>query len=131
MKPNDTIPHFVIDSARNIKAYQSFPVFVKNISGKKLKMVVESFPGFAILNENKKWQIIRNNSFYICGDAMYKHKYWVFNPNEIIVYAVNYFHGNQKAHFKIVLTPTFFSEEFDGTIDPKIIKKQRDAYFIK
>ncbi len=131
VKPNDTIPNFVIDSAINIKAYKSFPVFVKNISGKKLKMVVDSFRGFAILNENKKWQIIRNNSFYICGDAMYKHKYWVFNPSEIIVYAVNYFHGNQKAHFKIGLTPTFFSEECDGTIDPKIIKKQRDAYFIK
>jgi hypothetical protein len=131
VKPNDTIPHFVIDSARSIKAYKSFPVFLKNISGKKLKMVVDNFPGFAILNANKKWQIIRNNSFYICGDAMYNQKYWVLNPDEIIVYAVNHFHGKHKAHFKIGLTPTFFSEEFEGNIDPKIIEKQRDAYFIK
>ena len=131
VKPNDTIPHFILDSARSIKAYKSFPVFIKNISGKKLKMVADRFPGFAILTENKKWQIIRNNSFYICGDAMFNRKYWVLEPDEIIVYAVNHFQGNQKSKFKIGLTSAFFSEEFEGTINPKIIHKQRDAYFIE
>lgn len=131
VKYRDTIPHFVIDSTRNIKAYKAFPVFVKNISDRKLKMVVDNFPGFAILNKNKKWQLIRNNNFYICGDTMYSHRYWVLEPNEIIVYAVNHFYGNQKARFKIGLTPTFFSEEFDGKINPKIIKEQTDLYLIK
>lgn len=130
-KPNDTIPHFVIDSTRNIKAYKAFPVFVKNISGRKLKMVVNNYPGTAIFNKNKKWQIIKNDNFYVCGDGMFVHKYWILNPDEIIIYSVNYFEGKQKMKFKVGLTPTFSSKEFEGNINPEIIKRQRNIYEIK
>lgn len=131
VKPEDTIPHFVIDSTKKIKAYKAFPVFVKNISGRKLKMVVDRYPGTAIFNKNKKWQIIKNDYFYVCGDGMFMHKYWILNPDEIIIYSVNYFEGKQKMKFKVGLTPTFFSKEFEGNINPEIIKRQRNIYEIK
>jgi hypothetical protein len=131
VKNRDTIPHFVIDSTKNIKAYKAYPVFIKNISGKDLKMVIDQFPGIVILNEENKWQIIKNDSFYVCGNSKFKPGYWVLKPDEIIVYAVNHFKGKQKAKFKIGLTPTYLSEEFEGNIDPKIIRKQRDKWIIK
>lgn len=131
VKHTDTIPHFVIDSTNKIKAYKAYPVFVKNISGKNLKMVIDQLPGIVILNEENKWQIIKNDSFYICGNSDFRQGYWILKPDEIIVYAVNHFKGKQKVRFRIGLTSTFLSEEFEGNINPEIIKKQRATLFLE
>ena len=131
VKNKDTIPKFFLDSMSQLKAYKAFPVFIKNISGKKLKMVVDQFPGIVVLNKENKWQIIKNDSFYVCGNSGFKPGYWILEPDEIAVYAINHFQGKQKARFKIGLTQTFLSEEFEGNINPKIIRNQRDEWIIK
>ena len=124
VKPNDTIPHFVIDSARNIKAYQSFPIFIKNISGKKIILPEYKSLGTFVLNKNNKWQLIWNDNAFVCGDGMFNRRYWILNPDEIIIFSVNYLKGEMKTKFKVGLSDSFFSEDFEGTISPKLFEKQ-------
>lgn len=131
VKSKDTIPHYALDSTNKIKAYKAYPVFIRNISGKNLKMAVNQFPGIVILNKEKKWQIIKNDNFYVCGNSIFRQDYWVLKPNEIIIYAFNHFQGKKKSCFKIGLTPSFLSEEFDGNINPKVLEKQRNMYLIE
>ena len=124
VKPNDTIPHFILDSARNIKAYQSFPVFVKNISGRKIILPENESLGTFVLNKKNKWQLIWNDNAFVCGDAMLNRRYWILNPNEIIIFSVNYLKGEMKTKFKVGLSYYFFSEEFEGNINPKLFEEQ-------
>ena len=131
IKPNDTIPHFVIDSANQIKAYKSFPVFLRNVSGKKLILPEMKSLATFVLNNNKKWQLIWNDNAFVCGDSMFDRRYWILNPGEIIVFSMNYFQGKQKAKFKIGLSDYFFSEEFEGHINPLLFQNQRKFYEIE
>ncbi|MBF8457937.1 hypothetical protein IV494_12185 [Kaistella sp. G5-32] len=124
VKPNDTIPHFVIDSARNIKAYKSFPVFVKNISGRKIILPENESLGTFVLNKKNKWQLIWNDNAFVCGDNMLNRRYWTLNPEEIIIFSVNYLKGEMKTKFKVGLSYYFFSAEFEGNINPKLFEKQ-------
>ncbi|QOW11089.1 hypothetical protein Q73A0000_12340 [Kaistella flava (ex Peng et al. 2021)] len=124
VKPNDTIPHFILDSSRNIKAYQSFPVFVKNISGRKITLREYQSLGIFVLNKKNKWQLIWNDNAFVCGDDMLNRRYWILNPNEIIVFSVNYFKGEMKTKFKVGLSDSFLSKEFEGNINPKLFEKQ-------
>lgn len=124
VKPNDTIPHFILDSARNIKAYQSFPVFVKNISGRKITLPEYQSLGTFVLNKKNKGQLIWNDNAFFCGDNMLNRRYWTLNPDEIIIFSVNYLKGEMKTKFKVGLSYYFFSEEFEGIINPKLFEKQ-------
>lgn len=131
VKPKDTIRHFALDSVGKIKAYKSFPVFVRNISGKKLIMPEMKSLATFILNKNNKWQLIWNDNAFVCGDSMYNRRYWILNPGEIVVFSVNYFHGTEKTKFKVGLSHNFLSEEFEGFINPAVLKKQRIIYEVK
>ncbi|MGA9212335.1 hypothetical protein [Kaistella sp.] len=131
VKSKDTIPHFVIDSLRNIKAYKSFPVFIKNISSKKIILPENKSLGTFVLNKKNKWQLIWNDNAFICGDDRYDRRYWVLNPDEIIIFSVNYFKGEEKTKFKIGLSNYFFSEEFEGNINPVLFNKQRTIFEAK
>lgn len=125
VKPNDTIPHFVLDENRNIKAYKSFPMFVKNISGKSLILKNENLFATFGFNQRKKWQVVWNNNFYICGYFNGTYNYFILEPDEIIVFAIYHFTGKQKTKLRIGMSDDLYSKEFEGFINPKVFKDQR------
>ena len=131
VKPKDTIPHFAIDSTNKIKAYKSFPVFIKNISGKKLILPEMKSLATFVHNKNDNSQLIWNDNAFICGDSTFNRRFWILNPDEVIIFSVNYFQGKEKTKFRIGLTYYFLSEEFEGYINPKLFEQQRMVYEIK
>ena len=77
---------------------KAFPVFIKNISGRKLLLSdLKNLP-LAFLNEKNKWQMIWNeNSMGECMVGGWEnHYYWELLPDEIMVLSVNFLKGKQK-----------------------------------
>ena len=67
VKVNDTIPLYKNNGFKNkLKKYKAFPVFIKNISSKTLKIPVTTIFSFLFFkNENNKWQSVRNSRYMI------------------------------------------------------------------
>lgn len=128
----DTIPKYAYNyDTQTIKKYNAFPVFIKNISGRKLLLAeFKNFP-LAFFNDKNKWQIIWNeNSFEGCYMGWENHHYWEFNPNEIMILSVPYLTGKNKGKFKI-WTGSFTLDEFTMNYDKQIVKNQRKYIEIK
>lgn len=130
-KINDTIPKYAYNlETGTIKKYKAFPVFIKNISGKKL--ILQEFKSLtlAVLNDQQKWQMLSNDNAIVCGNSRIQYRYWEFNPNEIMVLSVNLLEGKDKGKFKI-----FFydhsTEAFLMNYDKSIIEKQRNLFELK
>ncbi|MDV7696639.1 hypothetical protein N6B72_06890 [Chryseobacterium soli] len=128
---NDTIPKYVYNlEMGTLKKYKAFPVFVKNISGKKLILhEFKSLP-LAVLNDQQKWQILSNDNALICGDSRSQYRYWEFNPNEIMVLSVNFLEGKDKGKFKICFHD-YCTEVFLMNYDKSIIERQRNRFELK
>jgi len=133
VKENDTIPLYKRDyDTKEIKRYKAFPVFIKNISGKVLK-IPEEFNDvvFYFKNNKKQYQFLRNSNYMICGGTgTITFPYFELKPNEILIFAYPYFKkgGNRKAK---VIFYNAFSKEFNISIDENIIKNQRDTRILK
>ncbi|MBV8327108.1 hypothetical protein [Chryseobacterium sp.] len=125
IKPKDTIPKYAYNSEIGvIKKYKAFPVFIKNISKRKL-----IFPEFknlplAIFNSQHKWQMIWNDNAFSCG-AVWERDYWEFEPDEIMIFSVNYLTGADRGKFKISFGGTA-SEPFMMNYDRNTVKEQRN-----
>ncbi|SMC90530.1 hypothetical protein [Chryseobacterium sp. YR221] len=124
IKPNDTIPKYTYNSETGtLKKYKAFPVFIKNISNRRLILPgLKNLP-FAIFNDQQKWQMIWNDNAFICGNG-WGVNYWEFEPNEIMIFSVNYLTGKDRGKFKITLFHNS-SESFMMNYDKNILKKQR------
>lgn len=124
IKPNDTIPKYAYNSETGtLKKYKAFPVFIKNISNRKLILSgLKNLP-LAILNDKQKWQMIWNDDALICGTGWGMH-YWEFEPNEIMIFSVNYLTGKDRGKFKVTLFDSS-SESFMMNYDKNILKVQR------
>lgn len=131
IKPKDTIPKYAYNyENQTLKKYKSFPVFIKNISGRKLLLTeFKNFP-LVILNAKNKWQMIWNDNAFVCGDSRWEYHYWEFNPNEIMVLSVNYLTGKDNGKFKI-WTGNNSSSEFIMNYDKSILQKQSIKYEVK
>ena len=131
VKVNDTIPLYKNNGFKNkLKKYKAFPVFIKNISSKTLKIPVTTIFSFLFFkNENNKWQSVRNSRYMIEGYGNENHPFFEIKPNEILVYAYPYFKKG-KTHKAKVKFYDASSKEFDISIDEEIIKNQYDRYFI-
>lgn len=131
IKIQDTIPKYAYNyETGGIKKYKAFPVFIKNISGRKLRFSeFKNFP-LAVLNNKNKWQTIWNDNAFICGDSRWQYRYWELNPDEIIVVSVNYLTGKSQGKFKI-WTGSSSSDEFTMNYDKQIIKNQRHYFEVK
>ncbi|VXC42552.1 MULTISPECIES: hypothetical protein [Chryseobacterium] len=131
IKIQDTIPKYAYNyETGGIKKYKAFPVFIKNISGRKLCLSeFKNFP-LAVLNDKNKWQTIWNDNAFICGDSRWQYRYWELNPDEIIVVSVNYLTGKSQGKFKI-WTGSSSSDEFTMNYDKQIIKNQRHYFELK
>ena len=87
VKVNDTIPLYKNNGFKNkLKKYKAFPVFIKNISSKTLKIPVTTIFSFLFFkNENNKWQSVRNSRYMIEGYGNENHPFFELKPNEILV----------------------------------------------
>lgn len=132
-KIKDTIPKYTFNyDNEKLKKYKSFPVFIKNISGRKLLLSdLKNLP-IAFLNDKNKWQMLWNeNSMGGClVDGWENHYYWEFQPDEIMVLSVNYLTGNSRGKFKIWSGNTS-SNEFTMNYNKEILKNQRHYFEVK
>lgn len=131
VKSNDTIPLYKKNGFENkLKKYKAFPVFVKNISKKTLKIPTTTIFSFIFFkNKNNKWQSVRNSYYMIEGYGKVQ-PFFELKPSEILVYAYPYFKKG-KTHKAKVKFYDASSKEFDISIDDEIIKNQRESYFIE
>ena len=130
VRENDTIPLYKkIMGTTDIKTYKAFPVFIKNISNKILK-IPETLTTASLYfqNNEKKFQYLRNSNYMICG-TRYEPRYFELKPNEILIYAYPYLKKGKKRKAKINFYDAS-SKEFEISIDEKIIKNQRGTRFI-
>jgi len=129
----DTIPLYTILLDKNIiKAYYSFPVIIKNISTKDLRLSGFSMSiAYEVLNHNKKWQVIYNSdsteSCCFCGD---QGPGFLLERETYMIMSIPYLHGNFKTKMRIRFGYAI-SDEFDASVDSEIFKKQHEAIFIK
>ena len=131
VKENDTIPLYKkIMGTTEVKTYKAFPIFIKNISSKILKIPETSTTvSLYFQNNEKKFQYLRNSNYMICGTGQ-EFRYFELKPNEILIYAYSYFNKGIKRKAKV----NFYnasSKEFEISIDEKIIKNQRDTHFLQ
>ena len=132
VKQKDTIPIYKQDYiSHQFKTFKAFPVFIKNISKKTLKIPTEA-TGVAFYtfdNERKNFYYLRNSNYMICGTGINFYNYFELKPNEILVYAYPYFKKG-KVHKAKVKFHDASSKEFDISIDDKIIEDQRNRYIM-
>ena len=132
VKNKDIIPKYAYNFETNqLKKYKAFPVFIKNISGRNLRLPELKNLPFAFLNKNKKWQIIWNDNAFICGDSRWNYHYWDFKPNDIIIMAVNYFDGKETGRFKVEFFDQTSSIPFEMNYNKELIKDQRKYLEVK
>jgi len=130
VKENDTIPLYKRDyGTKEIKKYKAFPVFIKNISTKTLKIPIEAKSVALYVLNNKHFQYVRNNNYYTCITGLPTNLYFELKPQEILIYSFPHLEKGQKRKAKI----SFFkakSKEFEISIADKIIKKQRATKYL-
>ncbi|MCA6067162.1 hypothetical protein JI747_008230 [Chryseobacterium sp. RG1] len=131
VKEKDTIPLYKMDyDTREIKIHKAYPVYIKNISSKVLKIPIEASHVEQYVFNNKEFQYIRNSNNMICGTTLGPKHYFQLIPNEIMIYAVPYFKKGSKRKAKIVFFKAY-SKEFEIPVDEKIIQNQRSTRYLK
>jgi len=133
VRQNDTIPLYKkVMGTKKIKSYNAFPIFIKNISNKILKIpaTINSSSTFLYTfdNEAKAFFLTKNNSYWICGTGIDSTPYFELKPSEILIYAYPYFKSGTKRKAKMKFYNAS-SKEFEISIDENIIKNQRDKRY--
>jgi len=133
VRQNDTIPLYKkAMGTTKIKSYKAFPVFIKNISEKVLKIPATTNSSNTFLytfdNEAKAFFLTKNYSYWFCGTGTDNYSYFELKPNEILIYAYPYFKSGTKQKAKMKFYNAS-SKEFEISIDEKIIKNQRDKRY--
>lgn len=133
VKENDTIPLYKkAMGTTKIKSYKAFPVFIKNISDKVLKIpaTINSSSTFLYTfdNEAKAFFLTKNYSYWFCGTGTDNYFYFELKPNEILIYAYPYFKSGTKQKAKMKFYKAS-SKEFEISIDENIIKNQRNKHY--
>lgn len=130
VKENDTIPLYKRDyGTKELKKHKAFPVFIKNISPKTLKIPIEAKSVALYVLNNKQFQYIRNSNYMICGAYAPIERFFELKPQEILIYSFPHLEKGEKRKAKI----SFFkakSKEFEISIADKIIKKQRATKYL-
>lgn len=126
---DDIILNFPKDT-KVIKKYFAFPVFIKNISDKILRIPTESKRTALYIYEDNldRFYFARNSNYMICGITGGIYSYIELKPNEILVYAYPYFKSGTKQKAKMKFYNAS-SKEFEISIDDTTIKSQRDKRY--
>lgn len=129
VKENDTIPLYKRNyDTKEIKIYKAFPVFIKNISDKVLKIPTNSKSvAFYFKNNENKYQFLRNSNYMICGMSIPFHSYFELKTNEVLIYAYPYFKKGKKRKAKVKFYNAS-SKGFEISVDEKILEKQRNKF---
>ena len=130
VREKDTIPLYKRDYGTNeIKTHKAFPVFIKNISHKILKIPIEAQSVALYVQNNNNFQYIKNNNYYVCITGLQTNSYFELKPNEILIYSFPHLEKGEGRKAKI----SFYkaeSKEFEISINPEIIKKQRNIHYL-
>lgn len=132
VKEKDTIPLYKRDYGTDkIKKHKAFPVFIKNISTKTLRIPIDG-PAVALyVSNNSQFQFIRNSNYTIMNCLeLPENPYFKLKPNEILIYSFPHLKKGTKRKSKIVFFKAS-SKEFDISIDEQIIKNQRNYFEVK
>lgn len=132
VKEKDTIPLYKRDYGTDkIKKHKAFPVFIKNISTKTLRIPIDG-PAVALyVSNNSQFQFIRNSNYTIMNCLeLPENPYFELKPNEILIYSFPHLEKGNKRNAKIVFFKAF-SKEFEISIDEKIIKNQRSTHYLQ
>lgn len=132
VKEKDTIPLYKKDNQTNeIKKHKAFPVFIKNISGKTLKIPIELNSVLLYVKNKKDFQMIRNSNYTIFNCLeLPEHPYFELKPNEILIFAFPHLQKGATRTAKFVFYNAE-SEEFDISIDENIISNQKDKRYLE
>lgn len=124
VKENDTIPLYKRDyETDEIKKHKAFPVYIKNISDKVLKIPIAAAGVALYISNNENYQYIRNSSYMICGMGTNVNPYFELKPNEILIYSFPHLEKGIKRKEKILFYDAI-SKDFEMSVDEKIIKNQ-------
>lgn len=132
IKENDTIPLYKRDyKTDEIKKHKAFPVFIKNISSKTLKIPIDASGVALYISNENQFQYIRNSNYKImqCLEPS-ENPYFELRPNELLIYSFPHLTKGNKRKAKIV----FFrasSKEIEISIDERIIQNQRDKHYFQ
>ena len=130
VKEKDTIPLYKKDyDSKNIKKHKAFPVFIKNISDKTLKIPIEFNNVILYVNIKKDFQMIRNSNYMICGTTINEMPYFELKPNEILIFAFPHLQKGEIRKAKFIFYNAE-SAEFNLSIDEKVMSDQRDKRFL-
>lgn len=131
VKENDTIPLYKQDYRTQIlKKYYAFPIFIKNISTKILRIPSTSTSvSLYIFDDHfEKFYFARNSNYRICGIGTDFYSYFELNPNEILIYAYPHLTKGTKQKAKMKFYNAS-SKEFEISIDENITKKQYSKFY--
>jgi hypothetical protein len=131
VKQRDTIPLYKKDyNDDKIKKHKAFPIFIKNISGKTLKIPIEFIGTILYVKSVNKYQMVRNSNYQIMNCLQLpENEYFKLNPNEIMIFAFPHLQKGKTRKAKIIYYNAE-SKEFDISIDEKIISSQREGRFL-
>jgi len=128
VREKDTIPLYKQNyKTKEIKIYKAFPIFIKNISTKVLKIPTDAESVNLWILNNKQFQYIRNSTYRVVGMGSAKIPYFELKPDEILVYSCPYFKKGEKRKAKIRFNNAE-SKEFEMSIDKNILKKLREGF---
>lgn len=131
VRANDTIPLYKRNfDTKVIKKYYAFPIFIKNISNKVLRIPTDSKSTALYIYEDNldKFYFARNSNYMICGIVDGIYSYIELKPNEILIYSYPYFKSGTKQKSKMKFYNAS-SKEFEISIDENILKNQRDKHY--
>lgn len=131
VKENDTIPLYKQDyNTKAIKKHFAFPIFIKNISNKFLRIPTDSKSVALYLYEDnlERFYFARNSNYMICGMSSDSYSYIELKPNEVLIYSYPYLKKGTKQKAKMKFYKAY-SKEFQISIDEKILKNQYNKYY--
>ena len=132
VKEKDTIPLYKRDYGTDkIKKHKAFPVFIKNISTKTLRIPIDG-PAVALyVSNNSQFQFIRNSNYTIMNCLeLPENPYFELKPNEILIYSFPHLKKGTKRKSKIVFFKAS-SKEFNISINEHIVKNQRSTHYLQ
>lgn len=131
VREKDTIPLYKQYYKTNeIKKYKAFPVIIKNISTKILKIPTDAKNVNLWILNNTQFRYVRNSNYIFQGSELQKISYFELKPDEILIYSCPYFKKGEKRKAKIKFGTTE-SKEFEISVDENIIKKKLHEGFIE
>lgn len=123
VREKDTIPLYKQYYKTNeIKKYKAFPVIIKNISTKILKIPTDAESVDLWILNDTQFRYVRNSNYIMRGSGSQKISYLELKPDEILVYSCPYFKKGEKRKAKIKFGNAE-SKEFEISVDKNIIRK--------